>query len=144
MPMHNLSKAIKITKVKAASTADTAEVVSDAIDMQGYEGCLIFTTVATANAGNYLKVAQDSAVGLGTKADLAGSKVVCTHGTDILFVDVYRPTKRYLAASVVRGASTAVGEIFALRYRGAQQAETNVVSNLSTGVLLASPAEGTA
>ena len=144
MPMHNLSKAVKITKVKAASATSTAQVDADTLDMQGYEGVVFQTVIGTANTGNYVKVGQGAASDGSDKADLAGSKVTISTDGMIAFVDVFRPTKRYLTASVVRGATTTVGEVYALQYRGAQQAENNIVANKSTGKLLVSPAEGTA
>jgi hypothetical protein len=140
----NLSKEIKLTKVKAASTTATTEILSDAVDMAGYEGVIFFTTIATANAGNYLKAQQGADGVITSPADLEGSKVVAAANGEVVFLDIYKPTDRYVRASVIRGATTVVGEIYALRYEGKVRPEVNNVTNTIIGLLLVSPEEGTA
>ncbi len=143
--MPNLAKNVDITMGKVGQTADVTEVDGAAIDMQGWDGCLFMVTLHVANAGNYLKVAQDTASGFGTTADLEGSKVVCAHADDILWVDVYKPRERYLRGVLIRaGAATASGDMYCIRYKGRKLPRTNVTTNAITGKLLVSPAEGTA
>lgn len=141
----NLSNGIKITKVKAAEATGTTEVLSDAVDMQGYEGVLFFTTVGSFNAGNYIKAKQDTDSGMATAADLEGSKVTPTANGEVAWLDIYRPQERYVQLSVIRaGATTTVGEIYALQYESRKQVVDNNVTDTIIGSLLVSPDEGTA
>ena len=143
----NLSPNINITKVKNYSSADTDAVTSDAVDMQNYDGVLFFTTFAVANAGNYLKVQQDEndASAFSDAEDLAGTKVTPASTNDVAWIDVYRPSKRYIRVHATRaGASTALGEIYAIRYNGRELPETNLVTNEVIGKLLITPEAGTA
>lgn len=141
--MFNLSKEVKITKVAASGSAGT-EVVTGAIDMQGFDGVFMMTTIATANAGNYLKGQHDDAVGLGTVADIAGSKVLSGTNGNVMFLDIYKPTKRYVQGSVIRaGANSVLGEIYIIQYKGIKSPVTNVRSGY-VGTFLQEPASGTA
>lgn len=142
--IHDLSKFANIAEVAAGATSAGTEVVSSAIDMAGYDGVLIFARIATANAGNYLQAYQDSASDLGTKQTLGGSKVVATGDNEVVFLNIYRPTKRYVAGSIIRaGAATATGDMYALKYRGRLD-EANSTAGVIVGKSLISPAEGTA
>jgi hypothetical protein len=137
-----LSENVKITKV-AASVDGTGTVVTGAIDMQGFNGVLVMSTMATANAGNYVKAGQDDAVGLGTIADIEGSKVVCTASPQVLMLDI-KPTKRYCQVSFVRGgATTVLGEIYIIQYKGDKLPETFTRTGYN-GKILVEAAEGTA
>jgi hypothetical protein len=137
-----LSNEIKITKVKAGQATGTSAVNSDVIDMQGYEGVIFFGTIATANAGNYLKAQQDSASGMGTAADLAAKKIVATADGEVVWLDIYRPAERYLRAVIIRGVTTVTGDIYALRYKGRKRPEDNTTTDVILGELLVSPDEG--
>jgi len=140
----NLCKNVLITKVNDYASAATSAVNSTAVDMTGYDGVLFLTTVAVANAGNYINAAQGAAADGSDAADLAGSKVVCTGTPEALWIDVYKPIDRYVRLEVARAASTAVGEIYAFRYKGRILPEGNATAGKLTGKLLISPAEGTA
>jgi hypothetical protein len=140
-----LSNEIKIRKVAAGAVSAGTEVISSVVDMAGYEGVLFFCTIATANAGNYLKVQQDTAVGMGSAADIAGSKVVAAANASVVWIDIYKPTERYLTANIIRaGANTATGDIYAIQYEGKVKPELNLVTNTIIGELSISPDEGTA
>ena len=137
----NLSKNVKITKIAAGAASAATEVVSDVIDMQGYEGVVFFTTIATANAGNYLKAQQDAAVGMAGAVDLAGKKIVAAADASVAWLDIYRPTDRYLTANIIRTAATITGDIYAIQYSGVKYPETNLTANVMIGELLISPDE---
>jgi hypothetical protein len=140
----NLSANVKIRKVKAASTADTSAVNSDVVDMSGYSGVMFFTTIGTANAGNYIKAQQDTDAAMGTAADLTGTKVVAAADTQVTWLDIFRPLERYVRVVVTRGASTTVGDIYAILYDAANKPCDNLVDDVIIGELYASPVEGTA
>jgi len=139
-----LSENVKIVLAKAAQAAGTTEVKSDVIDTCGFEGCIFMTCFATANAGNYIKVKQDTAASGATAVDLAGTKVMSGASDEGCAIDINRPKKRYLQLSAIRGESTALGEIWAILYG---PVKAPVVSAL-TGTLAieahVSPSEGTA
>jgi hypothetical protein len=140
----NLSNGVKITKAKAASATATTAVNSDVIDMAGYEGVLFATAIATANAGNFIKVQQGDAADGSDAADLEGSKVVATADGQTVWADLYRPTKRYVRLVVTRGVTTVVGEIYALQYESRKQVVNNNVAGTIIGELMVSPNQGTA
>ena len=139
-----LSENVKIVLAKAAEAAGTTEVKSDVIDTCGFEGCIFMTRFATANAGNYIKVKQDTAANGATAVDLAGTKVTSGTSDEVCAIDINRPQKRYLQLSATRTASSALGEIYAILYG---PVKAPVVSAL-TGTLAieahVSPSEGTA
>jgi hypothetical protein len=141
--MFNLCKEVKITKIKAASTAATTEVDSDVLDMQGYEGALFFTTIGTANAGNYIKAQSGTDATVTDAADLEGTKVVAAANGQVVWLDIYKPQERYLRVAGIRGASTTLGEIYAIQYNGRKGLETNLTTNVIIGELHISPDEGT-
>ena len=139
-----LSENVKIVLAKAAEAAGTDEVVSAVIDTCGFEGCIFMTRFAVANAGNYIKVQQDTASNGATAADLAGTKVTSGTSEEGCAIDINRPQERYLQLSATRTESSALGEIWAILYG---PVKAPVVSAL-TGTLAieahVSPAEGTA
>lgn len=135
-----LGKNMKLTKVALSGSAGS-EVLTGAIDMQGYDGAVAFVTVATANAGNYMKATQCDTSG-GSYADLTGTKTVPLQNGDVALIDVYKPTERYLKFSVIRaGASTVLGEIYVLQYKGTKVPETQAATTIASYVV--SPAETT-
>jgi hypothetical protein len=140
----NLIKNIKIRKVAVGAAAGTTVVNSSGIDMQNFDGVMFFTTIATADAGNFIKVQQDAASNFSTAQDLAETKVVAAGNGSVVYVDVYRPAKRYLRAVITRGVSTATGDLYAIQYNGRAKPDTNLVTNELIGKLHISPEEGTA
>ena len=140
-----LSNEVKIRKVAVAAVSAGTEVISSVVDMAGYEGVMFFCTIATANAGNYMKAQQDTAVGMGAAADIAGSKVVAAANASVVWLDIYKPTERYVTANIIRaGANTATGDMYAIQYEGKVKPELNLVTNALIGELSISPDEGTA
>lgn len=144
--MKNMINAAKVIKGVAATSAGTTTVETAVIDTAGYDGAIIVTTVGTSNAGNYLKVQQDSDAAFGTGADLEGSKITPA-SADVITIDIHKPEKRYLKAFVARGASTTVGEIYVFLYNSVKEPENNGQIEARSGYagkFLLSPSEGTA
>ena len=137
----NLSNEIKITTVVEAAAALT-DVVTGAIDMAGYDGVMIGVRVHVADPANYLKAQQDMSSGLGTASDITGSKVIVDAADEFVFVDIYKPTARYIQGVIKRGASTATGDIIIIQYAGSKKPEANVRTGYK-GTLLVSPNSGT-
>jgi hypothetical protein len=139
-----LSNKIKITKVAAGAASAGTEVDGTAVDMQGYEGVMFFTTIATANAGNYMKAQSGTDSTPSDAADLEGTKVVAAANTEVVWLDIYKPQERYDRPVIIRaGANTATGDIYAVQYGGRVGLEDNLTTNVIIGELHISPDEGT-
>jgi hypothetical protein len=119
--MFALGEDINITRVADDTTAGTSEVVSTYVDLQGWDGVVFFGTIATAATGNFLYVRQSTASdGSSGVSHLSGTRSIATSDGQLAQTCVHEPRQglgRYAAASFIRGTSTALGEIFALRYR---------------------------
>lgn len=144
--MQNLMSGVKLTKVADHTTAGTTDVESSIIDMKGYEGVVFFTSLGTAAADNLIKVQQDDANGAGGMADLTGTGVTsgASPSNEDLWVEVYRPTKRYVRAVVVIDTSSTCESVYALQYGARQFPVDNTTSGTIEGEIHAEPAEGTA
>lgn len=131
---------VKVVLVKAGQTSAGTKVESDVVDVSGYDGVTFVGSIATHNAGNFMEVEQSDASDLSNPEILAGSRTPAgTNGYSPL-IDVYRPLKRYLRATITRaGANTATGDIYAILYH----ARKKPVSHGATivAVPLVSPAE---
>jgi hypothetical protein len=142
----NLSSMIKITKVANHTAAGTTDVESASVDMAGYESVLFRTSYSVAAADNYLKAQQSSDDGVADGwSDLEGTKVLtgASPSNEDTWVEVFRPTKRYVRAVAVVDTSSTVESIWADQY-GARETPTNSVSGTIIGETHASPDEGTA
>lgn len=141
-----LSNHVKITKVKDHSAAATSDVTSDGVDMAGWDGCLFLTSFGTAAAGNSLKAQQaaDSGGSPDDFSDLAGTSVVSGTSDEDVWIDIYRPRKRYLKVVATRGTSSTLESVWAIQYRGRKAPVSNVLSGTIIGEAHVSPAEGTA
>lgn len=139
-----LSENVKIVLAKAAQTAATTEVTSDIIDTAGFEGVVFVTCFATANAGNYIKVQQDTVAAGTTMADLAGTKVASGASDEVCAIDINRPKERYLRLSAIRTASSALGETYAILYGPSKAPVVSALTGTLAIKALVSPAEGTA
>lgn len=142
--MLNFMTGHKLTKVADHTTAGTTDVESAILDMAGYEGVVFFTSYGTAASNNILKVQQDDANGAGGMADLLGTGVASGSSDEDVWVEVYRPTKRYVRCIAVVDTSSTVESIWALQYGPRELPVDNTTSGTITGETHASPAEGTA
>lgn len=139
----NLSKNTKLTKVKAAEISAGTEVLTDSVDMAGWEGVMFFGVIATANAGNFAKAQQSEDDFSSDTQDLAGTQLVTGDNNDSFLLDIVKPRDRYVRASIIRaGANTALGDIYALQYGPRKKPSTHGATIDSE--LHVSPAEGTA
>lgn len=145
----DLGKRLKVTQVKTAVAAGTSDQTSAILDMSGFDGVLFLTSFGaiTSTAVTSVKIQQDTAVGGGTMADLAGSgaTVADTKSDTVVVHDLYRPGKRYVRVYVDRGTANAViNSIVALQYRGLNAPTTDDATTVVSKTTLISPAEGTA
>lgn len=126
-----------------AGSAGTA-VTGTTIDTDGYDGVLVFTTIATANAGNFLKLQCGDVSDGSDKTDTAGSKVVAVANGQVVGIAIDRPIHRYVTPVVIRaGANTATGDLYHVLYKKRQAPASNNVTNTLITKALNSPADGT-
>lgn len=141
--MFNLGKNVKVTPVLAYAGATTGTVNGTEIDMQGFEGVMfVGGGFGAANAGNYYKVQQDTATGMGSAADLEGTKLVPGDNDDDICIDVYRPQERFVRIVKVIGSSSASDPVYAIQY-GARIVPTTHAATVDSETHV-SPDEGTA
>ncbi len=145
-----LSENVALKWVKTYQSAATSAVTSDAVDLapgsgQAYDGCLFLLRFGTAAADNTAKIQQSSDdAATDAYSDLEGTSVASGTSDEIVFIDVKKPTKRYLKCVLARGTSTVVDSIVAIPYFARQTPVDNTVSGTITGETFVSPAEGTA
>lgn len=139
----NLSSGIKITKVADHSTAATSAVNSTGVDMSGYEGVIFITSFGTAAANNTINAAQGADNSTDWE-DLTGTSVTSGTSDEDVWIDVYRPTDRYVRCEAARGTSSTLESIWAIQYGARKAPVDNTTSGTITGELHASPSEGTA
>lgn len=123
--MENLSKGIKITVVEAAAAAAQTELVTDVLDMSGYEGVLFIALTGDVTTASVLTltVKGNSANSISSPTPIVqkATGAFTAGGTDAdskaIMVDVFRPTLRYMFGSLTRTAADAVvGGIIAIQY----------------------------
>lgn len=140
-----LSSSVRLSWLSATSSSSTATVSGTILDMSGYSGVLFLSGVKTANAGNTLKAQASTANSTSTMEDLTGTSVGVGSSDEGLWLDVYRPSKRYIRPLLLRGgAATVAGPIVALQYSGHKLPITNTSSGSYFGEAHVSPSTGTA
>lgn len=121
----NLLKDIKITVVEAAAAAAQTELVTDVLDMSGYEGVMFIamlgdvsdTSVLTLTVKGNSANSVSSPTPVTQKASDAFTAGAATADSKVIAVDVFRPTLRYLFGSLTRTTANAVvGGIIAIQY----------------------------
>ena len=137
----NLSKDIKVTVVEAAAAAGQTELVTDVLDMTGYEGVmfLALTGDVTATSVLTLTVKGNSANSVTTptpvtqKATDAFTAGAATADSKVLLVDVYKPALRYVFGSLTRTTADAiVGGIIAIQYNAKTKPTTQDASVIAS------------
>lgn len=141
----NQSSRTKLIKIADHSTAATSAVTSIAVDTAGYDGALFFSSFGTAAADNTVKVQQSSDDGsTDAYSDLEGTSVSSSTSDEDVWVDVFRPTKRYLKFVAARGTSSTLESMWVQLYNPRTMPVDNTTSGTITGEVFATPAEGTA
>lgn len=139
-----LSNYISIVKVQDHTAAGTSAVNSDGVDMAGYDGVIFVTSFGTAATGNTVNAAQ-GADNSSDWVDLTGTSVSSGSSDEDVWVDVYRPQDRYVRLEVVRGTSSTLESIYAIRYGGGRKLPNdNTTTGTIQGEAHVAPAEGTA
>lgn len=118
--IRNVLEEVKMIRVAATAGSATSQVDGAIVDMAqdgGFDGVAFITTIATANAGNFMQAQQGQTANLADAATIAGSRVQSAANNDIIILNVPKVAERYIRCNVVRTAATVVGEIYALLYR---------------------------
>ena len=147
--MTQATNVTKVIRVKNAVAAGTTNQTTTAVDTAGFQGCRFIAAFGTitATAVTSVKVTQADDAGISVNAeDLAGSGVSLTPSTDdnkVVIVDVFKPTRRYLQLTVLRGTANAVIDgVVAELYEGRNYPEAKDTT-VKGQALLVSPAAGT-
>lgn len=142
--METALEAHKMSLAAAAAGSAGTAVNGATIDMAGFDGVLIFGTITTANAGNFLKAQQGTLSDGSDMADLAGTKVVAAANASIVCLDLKAPREQYVRGVYVRaGTNTAVETMYYIRYNAHNKPTSSDVTNVLASVKVQSPAEGT-
>lgn len=142
----NLSKSVKVTVVAAAAAAAQTEIVSDVLDMQGYDGVMFIALTGDVTDTSVLTLTAkgNSASSTSSPTPVTQKSATFTAGatnadSKALIVDVYDPALRYAFASLTRTAANAiVGGIIAIQYtaelRPTTQDATVIASAIGPGI----------
>lgn len=141
----NLSKNTKDTLDIPYTAAGQATTTGAILDMSGFEGVKFTFAIGTiATTGTVVcTVESDTAVGGGTMAALTGAAITyaAADQNKIAVIDIYRPAKRYIRASVVTAvANGIIGSVVATQYDAHAKPTTNDTTTTKGTVTLASPA----
>jgi len=146
----NLSKESKLTRISNAVAAGVTTITSAAVDTKGFGGCLLVAAFGAivAGAATSVKAQQSSDDGVGDAySDLAGTSVTVADTADnqLVYVDVVRPTKRWLKLIVLRATQNATLDgIVACLYDPKAIPTTHDATTVAGGETHVSPDEGTA
>lgn len=103
--------------VEAPVATGTTVVDSTALDMQDWDGVIWIVRIGTPGADRNIRAQQDTVVGMGAAADLAGT-LVNSATNNVHVLDLKRPSKRFVRCRITRGTTTTVDTLIAIRYRG--------------------------
>lgn len=124
----NLSENCKVLMVKAAQESGTEAIITDVVDMAGYREVVFLGSITTKNAANFVNLQEGSDSAGDTLADLAGTK--CASNKTYFKLGLIRPRKRYVAAKITRGSTTATGPVWAILFKARQAPITSAATDL--------------
>lgn len=137
-----LMENVKLTKVADYTTAATTAVNGTHVDMAGYEGVVFFASFGTAATNNTINAAQGATTS--SFDDLEGTSVTSGASDEDVWIDIYKPTGRYVRPEIARGTSSTVETIWAMQYGPRKAPVDNNTTGTIAGEVHATPAEGTA
>lgn len=139
---------VKVTQAVtiAAGAAGTTTIGGAIIDMAGYDGVLVVVQFGaiTAGAVTSIKMQQDTVVGFGGAADLAGTNqtIADTDDDKLFYIDLKRPLEQFVRLFVSRATQTATLSAVYYQYKGRSKPAVQPAG--VAGEKWISPAEGTA
>lgn len=144
--IQRLAEEVKIVQAITitAGAAGATNINGTAIDTEGYEGVLFVVQFGAivGTAVTSIKVQQDTVVGMGSAADLAGTgqTIADTDDDKVFYIDVKRPLEQFVRLVVLRATANATVSAMAYLYRG-RQFPASHGANVA-GELHYAPAEG--
>jgi hypothetical protein len=148
MSVAQLSDDVKIVQAITitAGAAGLTNINGTVIDTAGFDGVLFVVQFGAivATAVTSIKAQQDTVVGMGAAADIAGTNQVVADTDDdkIFFIDIKRALEQFVRVVVSRATANATCSAIAYLYRSRSRPVTH-----GTGVAgekFASPVEGVA
>lgn len=142
---NSLLKNVKITVVEAAAAAGQTELVSDVLDMQGWDGVMFIAMLGDVTDTSVLTLTVKGNTANSTSSPTPvtqGSATFTAGATDadskVLAVDISNPMLRYAFASLTRTAANAVvGGVIAIQYHAhlkpTTQDATVIASTVAVG-----------
>lgn len=123
---------VKVSTALDYSSASTV-LAGEAIDMSGYQGCLIIVKMATidATAVTSIKAQTDTAAAFASPQDITGSSLSIAADDDnqIFILDVKNPPERYLRVYLTRGTAAAACSAIYVQYGPGAMPQTNDVTD---------------
>lgn len=120
--MNNLLNNVEFVVVEAAASAAQTELVTDTIDLAGWTGVVFVAHLGDVTTGSVLGLAAYDSDESNANFDDLDDPLAFTAGASdadnkLLILDVCRPTRRYVRASLTRTTANAVvGGIVAIKY----------------------------
>ena len=123
--MGRLGGDVKITNAitTTAGASGISVVLGGALDMVGYRSVLMVVTFGpiTAGATTSINAQQSDTAAFGSPEDLLGTLQTVADNDDdkVFYIDIHRPSKRYVRLRVFRGVQAAtIGSALYLQYDG--------------------------
>src|SRR5574338_18428 len=124
MPSYHQSPAevLAVTNHVTARLLNNGNVTGTAVDMQGYDGCMFVLALGTIDATVDMQISRCATAGFSTVTAITGAAMTQLSATgdgSIVCVDVYRPTQRFVRASITIGSGTTGAQLqcSAIKYR---------------------------
>lgn len=136
-----LTKNVKISVVSGAAVAGTSSIDSSVLDMTGYDGVMFIallgdvtdTSVLTLTAKGNSANSTSSPAPVTQKATDAFTANATTADSKALVVDVFKPTLRYMFATLTRATANAVvGGIVAIQYSASNKPTSHDASVIAS------------
>lgn len=136
--MNMITEDCKFDWVAPYTAAGTSTVTSSSVDMTGYDAVCFLAMYGTAAADNLIHA--ETSPDDSTFTDITGSEPNdAGASSERQFVDVVRPAARYVRCLAVRGTSSTLENIIAIRYNTRSMAVDNKVAGTIEGEQLVSP-----
>lgn len=121
--MFSLLKDTKISAVENAAVAGTTDLVTDVLDMTGYDSVLFMAKLGDVTSGSVFQLTVSSnptnSASAGT-TEKAGTEITAgasDYDNKLVIVDVLRPSQQYVYATLRIDTQNAVVDgIFAIQY----------------------------
>jgi len=123
---------VKVSTALDYSSADSV-LAGEAIDMSGYQGCLIIVKMAAieATAVTSIKAQTDATSAFGSAQDIEDSSMSIAADDDnqIFILDVRNPPERYLRVYLTRGTAAAACSAIYVQYGPDSMPQVNDVTD---------------